>query len=253
MTRSDTAEWSWASSTTTWPKVNGVPLSSELASSTRNWSATVHRRRLPPGPGSSWSTSRIGCCVGHALATAARSSGDRSHTSSRSVRRSSSRCTRPFSHSRRLLTGVTPSSACVDPPGELVGGDRSVSAPRSAGADRRSGRTTWPTLASRQPIEHLRRTLPSSRRIVVDAGDRRPSARRCRAPCAAAPPLAERRQHVGDVVEEHRVRARPPARRRGRAGDGARTAGTRRGASRPRSCRCPAHPARPGTGRAAHG
>jgi hypothetical protein len=55
-------------------------------------------------------------------------------------------------------------------------------------------------------------------------------------------PLAERRQDVADVVEERPVRPRPRARRRGRAGLGARTAGTRPGGAQRRSCRCPGPP-----------
>ena len=54
--------------------------------------------------------------------------------------------------------------------------------------------------------------------------------------------LAERRQHLRDVVQEGRVRARPPARRSAAAARDRCRAGRRRGAARPRSCRCPARP-----------
>ena len=117
MHRRATAEWSCDSSTTTCPNVNGVPLSSELASSTRNWSATVQARRLPRPPAepkcstSNWSTRRIGWAVGQAFVIAARSAGAFSHTSSRPYLRSMSRCTMPFTESRRLLTGPRASSA----------------------------------------------------------------------------------------------------------------------------------------------
>ena len=54
--------------------------------------------------------------------------------------------------------------------------------------------------------------------------------------------LAEGRQHPLDVAHEDARRARPRARRRSRSGGGRRTAGRRRGAARPPSCRCPGRP-----------
>ena len=58
--------------------------------------------------------------------------------------------------------------------------------------------------------------------------------------------LAERRQHLGDVAEEQRVRTDDEHALACRAARGARRAGRRRGGARPRSCRCPDRPARPG-------
>ena len=56
--------------------------------------------------------------------------------------------------------------------------------------------------------------------------------------------FAERRQHVLDVAQEHRARTDEQHALRTRAGAGACRAGTRRGAARPRSCRCRARPRR---------
>ena len=50
--------------------------------------------------------------------------------------------------------------------------------------------------------------------------------------------LAERREHLVDVAQEDRARARPAARPATRGACGACRGGTRRGAARPRSCRC---------------
>jgi hypothetical protein len=108
ITRNATAEWSCASSTITWPYVNGVPLSNVFASSTRNWSAAVQRRRLPLAPGSIRSTSRIGCWVGHALLSTAFSGAACDHASSDSVRRTSAWRASTRSRSRRWLIGTTP-------------------------------------------------------------------------------------------------------------------------------------------------
>ena len=58
--------------------------------------------------------------------------------------------------------------------------------------------------------------------------------------------LAERREHFVDVAEEDRARARRAARPASRAACGTCRAGTRRGAARPRSCRCRGHRRRRG-------
>ena len=85
--------------------------------------------------------------------------------------------------------------------------------------------------------------------VALERRERRPA----RSPRAAPPTqlgdrrlldaaLAEGRQHLRDVVQERGVRARRPARRSGAAARDRCRAGRRRGAARPRSCRCPVRP-----------
>ena len=56
-------------------------------------------------------------------------------------------------------------------------------------------------------VEHLRRTLPAPGRIVVDARDLDLRHADVERRSLLHQALAERWQDVGDVVEEHRVRA----------------------------------------------
>ena len=258
ITRRATAEWSCASSTTTWPYVSGGPLRIELASSTSSWSAAVHRRRLPrPSP-------------------SRRSTSSRSTSRDRLLRRPG-RVERLAQRSglgphavvpgapQQLLTGdgpqalaslvdgITASVARCQPLGDLVAPEA-----QAAGTDRHDhvvvGRTDRRERGGRD-ARRASRGSPLTRATPgvvepadVDLGDAEVGHR-----ALAHAALTERRQHVGDVVEERPVRPDHEHAVAGRAGGGARTSGRRRGAGRPPSCRCPARPARSAPGRSARG
>ncbi len=98
-----------------------------------------------------------------------------------------------------------PLERLVDPARELLGSDHQRSC-----ADRQpqivSGMNHVTDGGTGQPVEHLRRALPPPCRVIVDAGDL--DLRNADVECGALlhQSFSERRKHVGDVVEEHRVR-----------------------------------------------
>ena len=211
ITRSATAEWSCASSTTTWPNVNGAPLSSEFASSTRNWSAAVHRRLRPPGP-KPWasrnrSTSLIGWTVGHALVRTLRSSVTLVYAR---IGPGALQEGALDDRAQRLLAPVHGERArqrLSDPAGDLVRAEH-----EHARAERLRGRppagattcsTTARSSAASTSAEPFRRALVDA----VDAGDLHLRHAQVERGALLHAALAERRQHVADVVEEHLVRS----------------------------------------------
>ncbi len=228
------------------------------ASSTRYWSATVHARRLPDAraepllqqpvdqPDRLLRRPRLGqrgAQRRRLLPTRRRGRGGGACRARRG----------PSARPAACSPGSRPSSACADPPGHLVARDHQrARAQRHAQVLGRHGDVLRPPAsASSSSIaaSPLSRRSPSSSTPVISTlGTHRSSAVRL-----AHAALAERRQHVADVVEEHAGSGRRRARRRAPAGDGARTAGTRRGAGRPRSCRCRGRPARRASARAGHG
>ena len=127
--------------------------------------------------------------------------------------------------------------------GELVG--RHPPAPRPAREDQRLGRRDQ-TGVDRAPQD---RRHP---RVALERRDRPPARRRGsgpgRRPARRASPGARRprRGRAGPprCRRGRRCWGRRPARRRGAAGRGTGRGGTPPGAGRPRSCRCPARPAR---------
>ena len=189
----------------TWPYVNGVPLSNVLASSTRNWSAAVQIRRLPVDPGSIRSTSRTGCWVGQALFSTAFNGAARDHASSESVRRRIAWRASTRSRSRRWLIGTIPCLAMSIHVATSARVNTTVRAPIGT-ATSPSGGTIAASASVDQLVEPVRRSLPAGGRRIVDAADldlRQAQVERRALPDGA---LAERRQDVGDVVEERPVR-----------------------------------------------
>ena len=159
------------------------------------------------------------CCHAEAVEPGAQrgAAGGERHARARRSRRSPSPTSGAVSVSRPQSVATTTSSV----------GRRRVARSAARPAPRPAGRRRAAALApaGRRPAPGA--PSPTTSRSIVRLPGRR---------------LAERRQHLGDVAEEHRVRARRRARRRGRAARGARRGGRRPGAGRPRSCRCPGPP-----------